>query len=63
MQDFFGIARSIQLKLELVAPPEITGDHAQVQCTRSLRFADERGQQQPAQHLHFRPAQLALSDA
>jgi len=50
MQDFFGIARSIQLKLELVAPPEITGDHAQVQCTRSLRFADERGQQQPAQN-------------
>jgi uncharacterized caspase-like protein len=47
--DFFRMARQVELRLDAAGPPQIEKDTAVVQCRRSLRFSDDRGQQKPVE--------------
>jgi hypothetical protein len=47
IEDFFRIAKSVELRLESQDPPQIDNDTAVVRCRRTMRFNDERGQQKP----------------
>jgi len=49
IQDSFKSASSIQMSLRPVSDPEITGDLAQVVCSRSLQFTFPQGVQKPLQ--------------
>ena len=45
IEDFFRIARTVELRLDPVSPAKIESDKAIVQCKRIMRFSDERTQQ------------------
>jgi hypothetical protein len=45
IEDFFRIAKAIELRLDAVSPARIESDKAIVQCRRTMRFSDERTQQ------------------
>jgi hypothetical protein len=47
IDDFFQMARQVDLRLDPVAPPQVEKDAAVVQCRRTMRFNDDRGQQKP----------------
>lgn len=45
VEDFFEIARTIDLGLRPISSPQIENDKATVQCRRTMEFTDQRGQQ------------------
>jgi hypothetical protein len=47
IEDFFRMAKSVELRLEAPEPPQIDNDTAVIRCRRTMRFTDERGQQKP----------------
>jgi len=49
IQDSFKAAKSIQMSLRPVSDPEISGDVAQVVCSRSLQYTFPQGEQKPVQ--------------
>jgi hypothetical protein len=49
IEDFFKIAKTVELRLDAVSSPKVEGEKAVVQCRRSMRFADDRGQQKPVE--------------
>jgi hypothetical protein len=51
IEEFFKIAKTVELRLDPIAPPKIESDKAVVQCRRTMRFADERTQQKPVEDI------------
>ena len=49
IDEFFGIAKQVQLRLQPVGHAQIDKDAAVVQCRRMLRFSDNRGEQRPVE--------------
>ncbi|MGH9630089.1 MAG: caspase family protein, partial [Bryobacteraceae bacterium] len=45
IENFFELARSVSLKLDMEAAPEVNGESASVICRRMLQFTDEHGAQ------------------
>ena len=49
VDEFFRMAKQVQLRLEPVGRAQIDEDAAVVQCRRTLRFSDNRGEQRSIQ--------------
>ena len=47
IDEFFRIAKSVELHLEPLQAPQIDNDTAVVRCRRAMSFHDGRGQQKP----------------
>ena len=47
IEEFFEVAKVIDLRLEPVAAAAVDGEKAAVQCRRTMQFTDERGRQKP----------------
>jgi hypothetical protein len=45
IDDFFRIARQVELRLDPVGPVQVEKSSAAIQCRRTMRFNDDRGQQ------------------
>lgn len=51
VEDFFRLAKTVELRLDPVSAPQIDGEAAVIQCRRTLRFTDERGQGRPVEDM------------
>jgi hypothetical protein len=49
IEEFFKIARSVQMTLAPTGPARIQGDSAEIRCMRTIQFSDERGAQRPVE--------------
>lgn len=51
IEEFFRLAKTVELRLDPLSPVKIENDKAIVQCRRTMRFADERTQPKPIQDI------------